>query len=112
LAGFEVTAEGAEPLDAVVPELEARIERDVLPYLEAFGTRDGIIERWSGKAIIEGAGRPRRIVLAIILFERGDLESARELLRQQAEETSVVAHKTYVRTLASQIGVPLEKEGE
>ena len=52
-----------------------------------------------------GVGRPPRIVKAIILAARGQTKDAKELLRQQVDETEVPTHAKSVRDLARKLGI-------
>jgi len=52
-----------------------------------------------------GASSPPRIVMAIILAERGETERARALLARQVLETRNPGHPDYVRKLASELAV-------
>jgi hypothetical protein len=88
-----------------VAAVRQRLAVDGVPFLERFGTRDGILREWSGATENVGAGQPPRIVKAIILAGRGQSEEARKLLRQQAEETLHPGHPEYVKELAMKLGL-------
>jgi hypothetical protein len=97
-----------EAVAEVLPDVVARLERDGIPFLDRFASRDAVLREWKDKSEIEGAGgSPPRIVMAIILAERGQKDAARELLSQQALETRNAGHPEYVRSLAARLGVPL-----
>ncbi len=94
----------------VVPDLLGRLDRDGLPFLDRFASRPAILREWKGKTENQGAGGPPRIVMAIILAERGDRDAARQLLAEQAGETRNPGHPAYVRSLADRLGIPLTSE--
>lgn len=94
----------------VIPNVLARLERDGLPFLDRFASRDALLREWKGKSRNEGAGSPPRIVMAIILAERGQTDAARELLSQQALETRNAGHPAYVRSLAARLGLQLDED--
>ena len=91
----------------VVPDVLARLERDGLPFLDRFASRDALLREWKGKSRNDWTGSPPRIVMAIILAERGQKDAARELLSQQALEAQNAGHPAYVRSLATRLGVQL-----
>jgi hypothetical protein len=90
---------------AVVDDVWRRLETGGLPFLERFARRDRILREWDGRTESQGAGRPPRIVLAIILAGRGDGPRARQLLSAQARETRSPGHPTWVRALAERLGL-------
>ncbi len=96
----------------LVTEIEGRIERDALPFLEAHASRDAILSACGAPVANLGfAGAPPRIVAAIVLTERGDRDAARALLSKQAQEQNNRGHPAYVRSLAEKLGVgPLDEE--
>jgi hypothetical protein len=97
-----------DAVDEVVPDIAARLDRDGLPFLDRFASRTAILAAWDGKTENQGAGSsPPRIVMAIILVERGDREQAKKLLVEQAGETRNPGHPAYVRSLAERLGIPL-----
>lgn len=91
----------------VVPDLHARLDRDGLPFLHRFESRTAILREWKGETENQGAGSPPRIVMAIILAERGDRDAAMQFLAEQAGETRNPGHPASVRALAERLGVPL-----
>jgi hypothetical protein len=91
----------------VVPDLVERLDRDGLPFLDRFKSRAAILREWKGKSENQGIGGPPRIVMAIILAERGQRDAAGHLLAEQAGETRNPGHSAYVRSLAERLGVPL-----
>ena len=95
----------------VVPDLLLRLDRDGIPFLERFASRDAIL-RECNNADIERVCITPRIVLAIILVQRGNTNEARELLARQAQAPGHPAHSAYVRSLAAQLGVPLDDDTE
>ncbi len=99
----------AQAEDVVLTDVRRRLEVGGFPFLDRYSTRDRILAEWRGRSENMGASNPPRIVLAIILAERGELERARELLALQVLETSNPGHPAYVRELADQLGVgPLD----
>jgi hypothetical protein len=91
--------------DQVIKEMRERLERDALPFLERFGTRDGILHEWKLRAKNLFAGHPPRIVCAIILVGRSQHDEAKQLLAAQARETLNPGHPTFVRSLAEKLGL-------
>jgi hypothetical protein len=100
-----------DAVEEVVPDLLARLDRDGLPFLARFATRDAILREWKDKSENQSAGgSPPRIVMAIILAERGDKAAATELLAAQAEERRNPGHPAYVRSLAARLGIALPED--
>jgi uncharacterized protein DUF4304 len=91
--------------DAVVEDVRRRLEVDGLPFLDRFSSRDKILDEWNGRSENMGASSPPRIVMAIILTERGQKDRARALLAQQVLETRNPGHPDYVRKLATDLAV-------
>jgi hypothetical protein len=91
--------------DAVIGDVRRRLELGGLPFLERYSTRDKILAEWRDRSANMGASGPPRIVMAIILAERGHKGRARELLAQQVLETRNPGHPAYVRKLAEELGV-------
>jgi len=91
--------------DAVIADVKHALETEGLPFLARFATRDRILAEWRGRSENQGAGRPPRIVSAIILAERGQRDEARALLAQQVHETRNPGHPEYVRGLAEALGL-------
>lgn len=90
----------------LLEDIEARLERDALPYLDRHASRDAILRACQESSGALGyAGGPARIVAAIILAERGDKNGARALLARQAQETENPNHSAYVRSLAAELGL-------
>jgi len=77
------------------------LESGGLPFLEQFGTRDGILAGWLDRA------PDSRILLAIIEAVRGQLDRARDLLEAQVAATQNASHHHYVRAVASKLGLQL-----
>ena len=90
---------------AVVDDVRRCLERGGLPFLNRFASRDRILAEWSGQSENSDAGSPPRIVMAIILAERGERDQARALLAAQALETRNPGHPDYVRQLANQLSL-------
>jgi hypothetical protein len=94
--------------DEVLPDLIARLDRDGLPFLARYATRDAILRELKGKSENPGfCFSPPRIITAIILVERGERAEAKRLLAEQAGETGVKGHSTFVRLLAEKLGIAL-----
>lgn len=100
-----------DAVEEVVPDLLARLDRDGLPFLARFATRDAILREWKDESENQSAGSPPRIVMAIILAERGQKAAARELLAAQAREKGNPGHPAYVRSLAARLGITLTEDG-
>lgn len=90
---------------AVADEVGRLLEAEGFPFLDRFSTRDKILAEWRDRSQNMGASAPPRIVMAIILAERGQREQARALLARQAIETRNPGHPDYVRKLASKLAV-------
>ena len=85
-------------------EIEQRLERDGLPFLERFATRDAILgELLDDPENIHAV--PSRIVCAIVLLQKGRQREARVLLAAQASESQDKGHTEYVRRLAEDLGL-------
>ena len=89
--------------DAIVTDLRRRLETGGLSFFERYSSRDNILSEWSNRSENMGTSGPPRIVMAIILAERGEKARARELLAQQALETRNPGHPEYVRKLAERL---------
>ena len=91
------------PLDdrwpAAAAEVVRLLQELALPWLERFGTRDGVVALWIDQA------PDARIVRAIIQAKRGHDDEARALLAEQAVSTRVPEHRAYVQVVASQLGL-------
>lgn len=85
-------------------EIEQRLERDALPFLDRFATREAILgELLDDPDNVHAV--PSRIVCAIILLQKGRQKDARGLLAAQASETRDKGHAEYVRSLAKDLGL-------
>lgn len=91
--------------DAVVAEIRRYLEEGGLPFLDRYSTRDKILSEWGHRSENMGASNPPRIVMAIILAERGEKTRAHELLARQVLETRNPRHPEYVRRLAEELGL-------
>ncbi len=93
----------------VVEDVRNLLEKSGIPWLQRFATRDCILHEWKDRAENLGAGHPPRLVLAVILNERGEKDRARAFLAAQAQEADVSGHRSYVHGLAKRLGLwPLE----
>lgn len=95
----------ARPDTAVIEDVRRRLEQGGLPFLERYSTRDRILAELSDLTKNTGGGGPPRIVMAVILAERGEMGRSRELLARQAQETLNPGHPDAVRRLAMKLGV-------
>lgn len=95
----------ARPDRAVIDDVYHRLEAGGFPFLNRFSTRDKILDEWNAESENMGASSPPRIVLAIILAERGQKELASALLEKQALETQNPGHSDYVRKLAKELDI-------
>lgn len=92
--------------DVIVNDIQRRLELGGIPFLDRFSTRDKILTEWRDQSENMSAGSsPPRIVMAIILAERGQKDLARELLAKQVLETRNPRHPDYVRKLASELTI-------
>jgi hypothetical protein len=87
----------------VMDDVRRRLELGGLPFLDRFSTRDKVLAEWHDRSENMGASGPPRIVLAIILAERGQKGRAREFLARQVLETRNPGHSDYVRELAKKL---------
>jgi hypothetical protein len=85
---------------AVAVDVVDRLQRDGLPFLARFASRDDVVTRLDDDI---ACGRPS-IIKAIIVAKRGDVTAARDFLLPLAR---VPAHAQYVRELAEKLGVSL-----
>ena len=83
-----------------------RIERDALPFLARFETRDALLNQWTlDTPNPYTGGKPPRIVCAIILAVRGRRDEARSFLVAQAREHRNHPHFAFVCALADKLGL-------
>jgi hypothetical protein len=90
--------------EAVIGDVRRCLESGGIAFLERFATRDKILVEL--RAEPKGLwSSPPRIVMAIILSERGQRDEARELLIRQVSETEPwrSTHVAYVRSLAVEL---------
>jgi hypothetical protein len=85
-------------------EIFRRLERDALPFLAQFETRDALLKRLLNEPSTPFASRPR-IVCSIILATRGQRDKAKSLLSEQALEHRNHPHSIWVRDLADKLGL-------
>src|SRR5262245_5902727 len=81
----------------VVDDVRRRLQDGGFSFLARFSTRDMILAEWRDRTENMGASSPPRIVMAIILAERGEKDRARALLAREALETRNPGHHDYVR---------------
>jgi hypothetical protein len=89
----------------VIEDLLPRIRCDAMFFFSRYESRDLILHELTGRTENMGAGGPPRIICAIILASRGDVNAARQLLSDQAKETRNPGHPAYVRGLAQKLGL-------
>jgi hypothetical protein len=89
--------------DQLAPELWLRLQRDAIPFLQQFETRDSILRQWMNSADTPYIGSPPRIVCAIILAGRAQGATAKQLLLAQAREARNPMHRDYVWNLAKRL---------
>jgi uncharacterized protein DUF4304 len=91
------------PLGTRWPDSAAEVVRLLrelgLPWLDRFGTRDGVLAGWVAQA------PDARIVRAIIHARRGHHDEARTLLAEQIATTRQPAHRAYVQVVANDLGL-------
>ena len=88
--------------------LQLRLERDALPFLARFETRDFVFQELSRLKGNSGLGMPPRLVCAILLVHRGQNAKAKETLAAQIREAMDKGHKghvEYVRLLSERLGL-------
>ncbi len=96
--------------ECLIGEIATLVERDAVPFFAKYGSRDQILSVLGGASANTHEVSVPRIISAIIFAERGEFESAKELLRAQAYEAqhSHPHHATYVRQLAARMGLALQ----
>jgi hypothetical protein len=94
------------PLDGPsTAELRLRLERDALAFLARFETLQSVLVELGRLKGSSGLGLPPRIVCAILLAHRGEIEQAKELLTAQVRETANRGHAEYVQRVAEGLGL-------
>lgn len=92
--------------DDVISDGRRSIEDFALQFLDRFAIRGKILKECAGWAENMGASRPPRIVSAIILATRGEIDRSRALLVEQARQaTTNPGHTKYVAELAAKLGL-------
>ncbi len=91
--------------DTLTTDLIDSLKTDGFGFLGRYASRDSIIQTWDGRTENLGASSPPRIVLAIILARRGELEQAKQLLNEQISVTKKNGHREFVQTLAGRLGL-------
>lgn len=89
----------------IVDDVVRRLEMDGLPFLDRYRSRDRILTEWAERSENMGPSTPPRIVMAIILAERGERTRAHALLAQQVLKSRNPGHPAYVRKLANELGL-------
>lgn len=85
--------------------INRRLKQDALPFLARFETRDSILRELTPLKGNTGAGMPNRIVCAILLAHRGEIEAARSMLAAQIREVANPGHAKYVQELSDRLGL-------
>ena len=89
----------------VIADVQSMLLTYGLLFLERFDSRDKVLSELAGHGKnLEYCSVPR-IISAIILTERGQLATARELMSAQTGETLNRNHPAYVRELALKMGL-------
>jgi hypothetical protein len=85
------------------------LERDGMHFLERFSSRSKILKEW--EAQVENTPEslsPPKLACAMIYFERGDMDAASRLLREQAKDADHKFHRDYVNKLAIRLNLHLD----
>jgi len=91
--------------DPEIADLKLRLEGDAFSFLARYETRDSMLqELWPLKGN-SGVGMPNRIVCAILLAHRGDMENAKKMLTAQIREVAKQGHSEYVQSLSERLGL-------
>jgi hypothetical protein len=93
---------------AAIPDVLTRLERDGLPFLEQFGSRDAILRELASPELRENMNGNMQLVRAIILAERGELAAVKTLLTNEAIGHANHPALANIRSLAEQLGIPLD----
>lgn len=94
--------------DALVFELQDRLENEAMPFLQRFENRGQILGEFRTATDNSELMTVPRIVCAIILLTRGERDEAHSLLTTQARDhTRNPAHLAYVIALAKRLGVEI-----
>ncbi|MGI6611755.1 MAG: DUF4304 domain-containing protein [Limnochordia bacterium] len=75
-----------------------------IPFVEHWSSRDRILENWDENTA-RGMNLAPNVVKAIILSERGDMESARVLLAEHVHELDSPDSEHFFRRLAKRLGI-------
>lgn len=86
--------------------LKQRLERDGFPFLAKFENRDALLSELQGSSETSAPGGPPRVICAIILARRGQVEEASALLKEQSALVAKPSHTEYLRQLASALRIP------
>ena len=92
-------------LEDITDEIRQRIERDALPFLERFETRDrvlAVLADAENKFVLEGM---RCEIRAIILAARGQVADATQILATYFQQTMEVEKKKHIQDLALRLGL-------
>lgn len=92
---------------AFIDDLQRRLRDTAFPFYERAENRDSILQQCVDSDYERlGFETPPRIVCAIILFERGERDAARSLLRQHIQNSDDhPGHVEYVRGLMERMGL-------
>jgi hypothetical protein len=93
----------AEP--AVIDDVRKGLESFGIPFLDRLGTRERMLGELPDHSGRNGTRYSPRMVIAIILLERGELDAARKMLRRYAQESQKPGHVERVRERAIEWGL-------
>lgn len=95
--------------EAIGTQLSKNILANCVPYLDQFSTRHAVLEILSKDLDKRNFGGSRRLACAIIYCELGDLEAARQLIKEQYEAALKThkAHAAFVQKLAERLGIQI-----
>jgi hypothetical protein len=78
-------------------DMRRHSERDALPYLARFESRESLLRELEQHQPVAGIGGPPRITCALILALRRQTEKARDLLKTQVQLAGSPKHSEYVQ---------------
>lgn len=92
--------------DDLLAEIQTRLRRHALPFLNRLKTRDDIIKKVKAARSERHFLTPSPIVHALILHRRGKKREVQKLLAAHAKDAEAThrGHAAYVRSLAKRLG--------
>jgi Domain of unknown function (DUF4304) len=93
--------------EALAPEFQQRLQNEAPPFFQRFENRDQILSEFRTATDNTEVMTVPRIVCAIILFNRGERDAARDLLAAQAHDATRPGHRAYVSDLAKRLGIEI-----